>query len=344
MQALLNLRELERAAAASLAPEVWAYLQGGSDDMVTLGENVAAFGRRFLRPRRLVDVSAPDTSLELFGERLASPILLAPVGFQGIFHPEGELASARAAAARGQRMIVSTVSTYSVAEVVAASGQVPWFQLYTTPVRATTQALIGRAEDAGCQVLCLTVDAPVFGNRESHGTTLLELNASSRKGNLEGLDGASAVVDASLTWEFVDWLRERTRMRIVLKGIVTAEDATLARERGVDGLIVSNHGGRQLDRGRASIDCLAEVVSAVEGHMPVLLDGGIRRGTDAIMALALGAAAVCVGRPFVWGLAAGGQAGVERALEVLQAELVRGLQLVGAPTLDRLDASFVGPR
>ena len=330
----LNVFHLEDAARARLSDEAYEYLAGGADDMRTVAANEAGYRAFGIRERRLVDVSRVDTSLELFGSELASPILLAPVGFQGIFHAEGELATARAAAARGHRMFVSSVSNSSVSEIAQAGGAEVWFQLYPTTDRAVTRGLLERAERAGCGVVALTVDTPVIGNREASATTVQKMIAGSvRMGNFEGLGTFTTVTDPSMTWDMVAWLRANTRMKLVLKGIVTHEDAALAIEHGVDGVIVSNHGGRQLESDRATVACLPEVAETIHGRIPVLLDGGIRRGTDVFKALALGARAVCIGRPFCWGLAAFGRAGVERALELLQAELVRDMQLAGAPNL-----------
>lgn len=338
-----NVFDLEALARDRLGPDAFAYVAGGADDLRTVAANEAAFRELQLRARRLVDVGRVDTLLELFGWKLRSPILLAPVGFQVVFHPEAELATARGAAARGHRMFVSSVSTFAVEEIVAAGGAEVGFQLYPTNVREVTRGLLRRAERAGCRVVALTVDTPVIGNREGHDTALARMLAGEavRMGNYEGLPAYDAVTDPTLDWDFVDWLRAETSMRVVLKGIVTREDAALAVEHAVDGLVVSNHGGRQLESGRATITCLPEVVAAVDGRCPVLVDGGIRRGTDVLKALALGARAVCVGRPFVWGLGALGQTGVELALEILQAELVRDMQLLGTPSLDRIGADHL---
>lgn len=337
-----NVFDLRDLAQERLGPDAYDYLAGGADDMRTVAANEAGYHDLQLRARRLVDVSQVDTTVELFGWRLASPILLAPVGFQAVFHPEAELATARAAAARAHRMFVSSVSTFSVEEIAAAGGTEVGFQLYPTTNRDVTSGVLRRAERAGCRVVALTVDTPVIGNREKHGASLADMLAGGvRMGNYEGLAEYESLTDPSLTWDFVGWLRSNTSMRIVLKGIVTHEDAVLAVEHGVDGIIVSNHGGRQLESDRATIACLPQVLEAVDGRFPVLVDGGIRRGTDVIKALSLGARAVCVGRPYVWGLAAMGQEGVELALELLQAELVRDLQLVGAQSIGSLGRDFV---
>jgi 4-hydroxymandelate oxidase len=341
-----NVADLQRAAARALEPDVLAYLEGGAEDGRTLARNREGFERLALRPRRLVDVSRVDTSLELFGERLASPLLIAPIGFQGVFHEQAELATARAAARVGHRMVVSTVSTFPVEEVAAAAGGRVWFQLYPTDDRVLTELLLRRAEAAGCPVCFLTVDTPTFGNREHGGAKLTSLLHGGPLGNFDGafderLVRPASTTDASLDWGFVDWLRGHTSMRVVLKGIVTAEDAELALERGADAVVVSNHGGRQEDAGLGAIDCLPEVVAAVDGRIPVLFDSGIRRGVDAFMALALGARAVLVGRPWCYGLAAFGAPGVSRALQVLQEELERTMRLAGTPNLERIQATSI---
>ena len=339
IQNVFHLREL---AEERLGHDAYAYLAGGADDLRTVAANEAGYRELALRARRLVDVSEVDTTVELLGWTLSSPILISPVGLQAVFHPDAELATARAAAARGHRMFVSSASTFSVNEIVAAGGDEVGFQLYPTTNRGTTRGLLRRAERAGCRVVALTIDTPVLGNREGHAASLADMIAGSvRMGNYEGLPEYESFTDPTLTWDFVDWLKQSTSMRVLLKGIVTREDAAIAVSHDVDGIVVSNHGGRQLDSGRATIDCLPEVVDEVDGRFPVLIDGGIRRGTDVVKALALGAHAVCIGRPFVWGLGAMGQQGVELALELLQAELVRDLQLVGAPTLAAVTRDFV---
>ncbi|MCH8149471.1 MAG: alpha-hydroxy-acid oxidizing protein [Planctomycetes bacterium] len=238
-------------------------------------------------------------------------------------------------------MIVSSVSNYSVGEIVAAGGQNVWFQLYPTPNRKVTRGLLRRAEDAGCRVVVLTVDTPVIGNRELHGTTLTELlkGEATRLGNYEGIRSGETIFDPGMTWDMVRWLKTNCAMQVVLKGIVTGEDAKLCLEHGVDGVIVSNHGGRQLESDRGTVECLPEVVEAIDGRIAVLIDGGIRRGTDIFKALALGADAICIGRPFCWGLAAFGQSGVARALDLLHAELVLDMQLAGVTSLSDITRS-----
>lgn len=336
-----NVFQLHAVAKDRLRKDANDYLAGGADDMRTVRANTEAYRKLQIRPRRLVDVRNVDTSVELLGETMESPILLAPVGFQVLFHPEGELASARAAASRHRRMVVSSVSNYSVGEIVAAGGQKVWFQLYPTPNRTVTLGLLRRAEDAGCRVVVLTVDTPVLGNRELHGTTLAELlkGEATRLGNYEGIRSGEPITDPGMTWDMVRWLKANCAMQVVLKGIVTGEDAELCLEHGADGVIVSNHGGRQLESDRGTVECLPEVVEVIDGRIAVLIDGGIRRGTDIFKALALGADAICIGRPFCWGLAAFGQSGVQRALDLLHAELVRDMQLAGVTSLTDITRS-----
>ncbi len=339
-----SINDLKERAAEKLEKEFFNYLTGGADDKRTLSRNVSAFQNIQIRPRRLVDVRQIDTSISLFGEYWASPIALAPIGWQGYFHQDGELATARAADGLGRMMIASTVSSYAYAEISAEMERKPWFQLYPTTLRTVTKILLQRAEDAGCPVVVLTVDAPVFGNRENHIRTLVN-SYSGRQGetgNLAGLltEGATPQ-DPSMTWDMIDWLRRHCNMKIVLKGMLTHEDAALAIEHGADAIIVSNHGGRQLESDLATIEALPEIVEIVQGKIPVIFDGGIRRGTDIFKALAIGADVVCAGRAYCYGLAAAGQTGVEKALTILQEELERNMKLAGVTSLKDLNQNFV---
>ena len=342
-KSIQNTRDLQRKAREALGPDAAAYLEGGADDMRTVSANEHSYRRYQIRARRLVDVREIDTTMSLLGSSMRSPIFLAPVGLQGFFHEDAEPGTARAADRLGHVMVASSVSNASIGEIARASSRPPWFQLYPTPNREVTRGLLQRAADAGCTVCVLTVDTPIIGNREGHSATLLRMLGSGemRMGNYEGLRNGEDINDPSMTWSMIDWLRSHTQMKIVLKGIVTAEDAEFACDYGADGVIVSNHGGRQLESDRATVDCLAEVVQAVQGRMPVMIDGGIRRGTDVFKALALGADAVGVGRPYCWGLAAFGSRGVEQALEILHAELVRAMQLAGTPRLQDINRTFV---
>lgn len=355
----LSVLEFEPVAKSVLPPAHYGYLASGVDDDLTLRANREAFAKIQVRPRRLIDVSRVDTSIELFGARWETPIVLAPVGSQMAFHPEGELAAARAAKARGHLQILSTMTTASVEDVTAARGAPVWYQLYPTAKWSVTEALVRRAEAAGSPVLVLTVDIPVISHREtaSRLARLDERECSAchpptdastyfrvdRKPMFDGVDtsGLRDLDAPALTWDFLDRLRSITRMRIVIKGLVSGEDARLALERGADGIIVSNHGGRAEESARGTIESLPEVVEAVSGRIPVLVDSGFRRGTDVFKALALGADAVAVGRPYVWGLAAFGQPGVETVLSILRKELALAMRLYGATSIEGITRDFV---
>jgi len=339
-----NVMAFEALAKRHLDPDIYSFIAGGSDDEKTLAANRAAFDQVQIRARRLVDVSAVDTSVEVLGESMSTPILIAPVGTQGAMHPEGELGTARAAANRDHTLIASTVSTHSIGEIADAYGRPPWFQLYPTPDLSMTEALLDQAEAAGCRVCALTVDTPVLGNREAQRTFIAKLLGSGqlRLGNFDELGMPAGVDDPALTWDFVDWLRSKTAMKLLIKGVVTHEDATLCVDKGVDGLIVSNHGGRQLESLRSTFEALPEIAEAVDGRIAVLMDGGIVRGTHIFKALASGADAICVGRAWLWGLATFGQPGVEHALDILRAELVRDMQLAGTPNLAAITGDFLG--
>ncbi|UCG73315.1 MAG: alpha-hydroxy-acid oxidizing protein [Chromatiales bacterium] len=329
----LDVFQLKAVARQVLDQPTWHFVQNGADDGKTMHANRTAFDAWQIRARRLVDVSSTDMSLELFGDTLDNPILLAPVGNQLALHADGELASARAAGSR-HVMICSTVTSYPIGEIAAAGGGPLWFQLYASPNEALMRHLIAAAESAGCRVLVLTVDSATRGNREGERWFAKQMDRSrSRLGNFEGYDGPKRIGNPAATWELVDWLRQNTQMRIVLKGIVTREDAVLSVERGADGIIVSNHGGRQEESGRGTLESLPEVLDGAGGRIPVLIDGGFRRGTDIYKALALGARAICIGRPYLWGLGAFGEDGVARTLALLRAELKRIMQLAGTPRL-----------
>lgn len=342
---VLNIGHLDQMARRTLSPEAYHFIVGASDDGATKRANRAVYEAAHIRPRRLVDVSALDTSVELFGRRYASPIILAPVGNQQKVHADGELASARAAAARGHLLVAAQMSNFSVAETASAGGDL-WFQMYPSSNREFMLWLADRAQAAGCGALVLTVDGPARGNHEAaRWFAAHRMRAQGRSrvrmGNFDGFDGPTGIGDASFTWEDVAWLREATQLPLVLKGIVTAEDARLCRRYRVDGVVVSNHGGRQEGNGRGTLAVLPEVVKALRGRIPVLVDGGIRRGADAFKALALGADAVCVGRPYLWGLGAFGEPGVAKCLRILQAELERTMRYAGTPTLADISADHI---
>ncbi len=352
-----NLLELEELARAKVPRAAFDYIAGGSDDEVSLRRNREAFGHWALRPRVLVDVSRRDTSTTVLGERISMPIFVAPTAFHALVHPEGELATARGAAEAGTILVASTLATKSLEEIAAAGPAPRWFQLYMVKDEEVTESLVRRAHEAGYRALCVTVDAPVSGRRERDLRNAFALPPGLGARNLEsaGLgqlpgrhEGRSALFDfwskvlnASHTWREVDWLRSISPLPIVLKGIMTAEDAALAVEHGAQGIVVSNHGGRQLDGTLGTLDALPEVVDAVRGRAEVYLDGGVRRGTDVVKALALGARAVLVGRPILWGLALGGAEGVRAVLEHLRMELDLAMALAGRPTIESIDRSFL---
>jgi 4-hydroxymandelate oxidase len=338
-----NVFQFERFIQKKLSTDVFDYIQGGADDGKTVQANRTAFDELQIRVRRLIDVSKVDTSVEIFGEKWHSPIVLSPVGFQGMVHAEGEIASARAAAARKHLLIVSTLSTFPIVEIAKANPQTMWFQFYPTSDRGVSKELLNRANAAGCPVIVLTVDTPVLGNRESQ-IEFFEHALQTKEGtmgNLLDLKMERGLSDPSLAWDFLDWIRANTNSKIVIKGIVTHEDAKICLDRGADAILISNHGGRQEESNRGTMESLPEIMDVVADRIPVLIDGGFRRGTDIFKALALGARACCIGRPYVWGLAAFGQAGVERVLELLQAELIRIMQLAGTTSISGITRSHV---
>jgi 4-hydroxymandelate oxidase len=303
-----------------------------------------------------MDVSRVDTSVTVLGDRLATPVLLAPTAFQRLANQDGELATARAARAAGTILIASTLSTCSVEDIAAEAG-VLWLQLYVFRDRGITRALVERAEAAGCKAICLTLTVPVQGNRERDARNGFALPVGMEMSNFVGLrqarfpdaagSGLNAFIgqefDPSLSWDSVAWLRSITKLPIVLKGIVTPEDGALAVEHGVDAVIVSNHGGRQLDGGEPTLLALPRVASAIEGRIPVLMDGGVRRGSDVVKAICLGATAVLIARPYLWGLAVAGQAGVEDVLRIIRTEMERTMALLGRSSLGALDESVLVP-
>jgi 4-hydroxymandelate oxidase len=349
----INLLEYEALARQHLSAMAWGYYRSGAIDEITLQENRKAFERYRLRPRVLVDVSQLDLSTTVLGQSLSIPILIAPMAFQCLAHEQGEIATAKAAEKLGTVMLLSTLSTKSLEEVAKSQAQpLRWFQLYVHKDRGLTEALVKRAERAGYQALCLTVDAPLMGRRETDVRNQFTLPQGMQLANLIDLklpqtadeSGLFAYfqqqIDPGLTWQDVAWLRSLTFLPIVLKGILRADDASIAADHGVQGIIVSNHGGRQLDGAIASIDALGEIVAAVGDRLEILVDGGIRRGTDVLKALALGAKAVLLGRPILWGLAVNGEAGVCHVLELLTDELKLGMALSGCPTLTAIDPSL----
>jgi isopentenyl diphosphate isomerase/L-lactate dehydrogenase-like FMN-dependent dehydrogenase len=326
----LNVWDYERLAAERLDPGAHGYYAGGAGDELTLRDNVEAFRRWQLRPRVLIDVDSCTTATTVLGQDVSMPLLVAPVAFQRVAHPDGEIAMARAAKAAGTVMCLSTMAT-STLEEVAETGVPRWFQLYIFRDEGVTRELIGRVVDAGFTALVLTVDTPFLGRRERDLRTgfVVEIPvASLGQGGLTPAE-TFALTSASVSWRDVEQLASLSGLPVIVKGVLTEEDAKLACEHGASAIVVSNHGGRQLDGVSATIDALEEVVTAVDGRIEVLVDGGIRRGTDVVKALALGARAVLAGRAPLWGLAVDGEAGALRVLRLLQAEILSALQLVG---------------
>jgi isopentenyl diphosphate isomerase/L-lactate dehydrogenase-like FMN-dependent dehydrogenase len=336
---LVNVGDYERVAAEGLEAGVLGYFAGGAGDELTLRDNVAAWGRWRLRPRMLTGVAEWDTGTELLGGPLTMPILVAPVAFQRLVDPEGETGMARAAAAAGTAMCLSTLATALPAEVAeAAPGGRHWFQLYCFSDEGVTTALMESAVESGFEAIVVTVDAPRAGNRERDFRTGFALPEGLGVPSVQEALGADravtvqeafSLIDPALGWPDLEALASRCDLPVLVKGVLTGEDAALAVEHGAGGVVVSNHGGRQLDRVAATADALEEIVEAVGGRVPVLVDGGIRRGVDVAIALALGADAVLVGRPALWGLAVGGEEGARRVLEILRAELELTLLLCG---------------
>jgi 4-hydroxymandelate oxidase len=333
--ALVNLRDFEAAARDKLDPVFYDYFASGAQDEITVAANEEAFRRRCLIPRILRGCAAPTLDTTVLGQPSSMPVLLAPTAFHRLAWPEAEVATGRAAAAADIIMIAAMLSTVTIEEI-AATGAKLWFQLYIQPDLGFTEALVRRAEAAGCAALVVTVDSPALGrNERGDRNDFHDLPPGVRCANMGG-DGhvRQVVLSPEISWWHLDWLRGVTALPILLKGVLHPTDARLAVERGVDGLIVSNHGGRQLDTTPATLDRLETIVDAVAGPLPVLLDGGVRRGTDVAKALALGASAVAIGRPALWGLAVNGEHGVARVLELLRTETVNALTLLGvdAPT------------
>ncbi|MBF6591279.1 MAG: alpha-hydroxy-acid oxidizing protein [Ktedonobacterales bacterium] len=336
----INVLEYEALAQARMVASHWDYYAGGSDDEVTLRANRAAFERIRLRPRVLVDVSQIELATTVLGVPVQMPILVAPTALHGLAHDEGECATARAAGAAGTLMTVSTSATRHLEDIAQAATGPLWFQLYIWTYRQAEE-LVRRAEAAGYRAIVLTVDLPKMGNREKDRRNGLHTLHSTIMRTAYETEEDPAPIVATLTWDVLDWLRARTALPVMVKGILTAEDAALAIERGAAGVVVSNHGGRQLDTAISAIEALPEVVAAVAGRGEVYLDGGIRRGTDVLKALALGARAVLVGRPILWGLAARGEEGVRHVLALFHDELELAMGLAGCPTLASVAPALV---
>ena len=375
-----SIADLRRAAKSRLPKMVFDYLDGGAEDEITLQRNSSAFANYELRPRFLVDVSTVNLSTTVLGQPIDFPVLLSPTGLSRLFHHHGELAVIPAAARAGTIYSLSSVASYNIETAAAASDGPKWFQIYVWRDRAVLRDFIQRCREAGYKALCLTVDLPVLGQRERdmrNGMTMPPrltprsvfnvamhpwwtwhylTSPRPELANVAGIPGiglgdittqarhANSQLDPSVTWDDVAWMMQEWGGPFAIKGLLTAEDARQAAELGVQGIIISNHGGRQLDHSPATIDVLPEIIDAVDGRAEVILDGGVRRGSDVVKALALGARACMIGRGYLYGLAAGGEAGVSRALEILRSEILRTMQLIGCTAIDGLDSRYIRPR
>ena len=334
LEKLLSLFDFETAAEAKIVRAAWERIKGGAADELTLRWNREAYDHIRLKPRVLVDVSRIDTRTTLLGQELPFPILLSPTGFQSAILPQGDLAAAKGAAAAKAIYVIGASASMKVEDIAPATSGPVWFQLYVQKDRGFTRELIQRAEDSGCRALCVTVDSPTFGMRNREQRASGDLPPRELP-NLKSRD----YLDPTLTWKDIDWMRGFSKRPILLKGILNPDDAAIGVKAGVAGIIVSNHGARNLDTVPATIDALPLVAERVEGRVPVLVDGGIRRGTDVIKALARGASAVGIGRPYLWGLGVAGAAGVTRVVEVLRKELELAMALMGRPTIGSIDKS-----
>jgi 4-hydroxymandelate oxidase len=350
-----TLSDLRAVAEKRLPPEVWAYVDGSAGDERTVRDNLAAFHRWRLRPQGLVGIRAIDLRTRFLGRPVASPIFIAPTAYQGLVHPSAEVATARAAEATDVLAVFSTLTSASLEAISSAAPSGPkWFQLYLQPDFATSRQLVERAEQAGYSAIVLTIDAPVLGPRDRQTRDGVAIRSRVPIGNGPGVvpparipefrDGVYEFPpDASATWDIVSKLRKTTRLPLVIKGVLTAEDARRAVHRGARAVIVSNHGGRQLDGALTGLDALPDVVKAVGRRAEVYMDGGVRRGSDVLTALALGARGVGLGRPVLWALAAGGEAGVARLLGLMNTELASCMMLVGRRRPSDIDRSLLVP-
>ena len=352
----INLFELETKARELLPQTAYDYYASGANDEITLRENRAAYERMTLLPRMLVDVSERHMGTTALGEPVSMPILIAPTAFQGLAHPGGEVATVKAAGATKTLMILSTLSTFSIEEVMAVATGPVWFQLYLFKDRAISASLVKRAEVAGCKAIVFTVDAPLRGRRERDVRNQFKLpddllirnllpgGLQEFPGGTVGSEAATHIAslfDTALAWKDIEWLAGVTTLPVLVKGILRSDDALLAVKHGASGVIVSNHGARQLDTTPATISVLPEIVDAVGGKVEVYVDGGIRRGTDVLKAIACGARAVLIGRPVLWGLASGAEAGVKYVLEMLRQEFDLAMALCGCPTLSAITRDLI---
>ena len=351
----INLADFEALARDRVPHMAFEYISGGAADEITLRWNRESLDRIRLRPRILNDVSALDTRVRLFDQELAFPILLAPTSYHKLVHAEGELATARGAGAAGATMVAAMLSTTRVEEIAKVATGPLWFQTYILKDRGFVRDLVRRAESAGCRALCVTVDSPVVGVRNRDAKAHFSLPADLERANLRGLmrtggnlrppegDIYTPILDASLTWKEIEWLRSFARVPVLLKGVLNPDDADQAVKVGVSGVIVSNHGGRLLDTVPATIDALPDVVEKVAGRVPILVDGGIRRGTDVLKALALGAKSVLIGRPYLYGLGVAGEQGVTRVINILRTEFKMAMALAGRSSIASIDRSALWP-
>ena len=356
MSDLVTVEDFQERARELLPRSVYDYYAGGAGDEWTLRENRAAFERFALIPRVLVDVSTVDVSTTVLGREISLPVLAAPTALHRMAHPDGELATARACREAGTVMTVSTLASSTIEDVASADGP-RWFQLYVMEDHGRTEELIGRAHRAGYSAIVLTVDLPVLGIRDRDERNAFALPEGVEFANLvaqtedaSGTEGSELFEfvahehDRSLDWDDLEWIRSLAPLPLVLKGVISAEDARLAVDAGIDAIVVSNHGGRQLDGTLPSVEALPEIVEAVDGRLEVFLDGGVRRGTDVLKALALGARAVLVGRPLLWGLAVDGEAGVRRILDMLRLELENAMAIAGCPSIAEITPALVRRR
>ncbi|OVA20916.1 FMN-dependent dehydrogenase [Macleaya cordata] len=352
---ITNVSECEALAKERLPKMVYDYYASGAEDQWTLKENRLAFSRILFRPRILIDVSKIDITTSVLGSKISMPIMIAPTAMQKMAHPEGELATTRAAASAGTIMTLSSWATSSVEEVASTGPGIRFFQLYVYKDRNIVTQLVKRAESAGFKAIALTVDTPRLGRREADIKNRFTLPSFLTLKNFEGLDigkldktndsglasYVAGQVDRSLSWKDVQWLQTITKLPILVKGVMTAEDTRLAIQAGAAGIVVSNHGARQLDYVPATISCLEEVVKAAEGRVPVFLDGGVRRGTDVFKALALGASGVFIGRPVLFSLAVDGEAGVRKVLQMLHDEFELTMALSGCCSLGEITRNHI---
>ncbi|MFN8355142.1 MAG: alpha-hydroxy acid oxidase [Spirosomataceae bacterium] len=348
LSALINLFDIQAAAKECMSSMAYEYVESGAADELTVRWNREAFERLQLLPRVLVDASRLDTRVTLFGTELAHPILVAPSAFHRLYHPEGELATAQGAGMASAAYVVSSYTTTPLEQIASVATSPLWFQLYVQDDRSFTKDLILRAEANGCKALCITVDTPTTGPRDRQAKANFHLPEGLPTPYMIDLNlGKAARISTEhnpLTWDDIAWMKSFTSIPVLLKGILHPADAELAVQAGADGIVVSNHGGRNLDTVPATAEVMPSIADQVAGRVPLLMDGGIRRGTDVLKALALGAQAVLVGRPICYGLAAGGAEGVARTLSILQKELAMAMALTGKTTLSAIDRSVIQPR